>query len=146
MRLTVSNYPGPSALEIEAASFTDRETFDNYIDNICAAADALWGPSFITKEADSGDLRGHTETKRKRVPRPRMPHVQALIDASAELLRGKVHPMPIALIAERMTELGLKINGVNPISNMSATLHHSGLFKCHGKRAGWTLIEPAMAE
>ena len=161
MRLIVSNYPGPSALEIEGASFTDRETFDNFIDNICAAADALWGPSFITKEAAEdggvGELRvefprgrtleeSETKPKRRAPLRGRTPERQIAIEACKGAIELAGKPIRTVHLIDELNRRGMGISGSDPVSNLSAMLSQEPGFMNLGRNVGWTYIPPNSVE
>ena len=59
---------------------------------------------------------------------------------SAEFLKGRTDPTPTRLIDEMLLERGVEIGGANRISNLSAILSKSGLFRPVGRK-GWLLNE-----
>jgi hypothetical protein len=62
-----------------------------------------------------------------------------VLEQAANIVRGTKWPVKTTEIYVRLGDLKSVIRGNNPLSNLSAMLHHSPTFKSHG-RSGWTLV------
>jgi hypothetical protein len=76
----------------------------------------------------------------KKINRPINKDREHALSLAAEAIKGRRAPTRTAEIYEIIEPLGAKIGGAEPKSNLSAMLHHSPLFRSHGRR-GWTLAE-----
>ena len=76
----------------------------------------------------------------KRINRPINKEREHALTLAADAIKGRRTPTRTAEIYEIIEPLGVKIGGAEPKSNLSAMLHHSPLFRSHGRR-GWTLAE-----
>lgn len=76
----------------------------------------------------------------KKINRPQSKDREETLALAAEAIRGRYSPTRTAEIYDIIAPLGAKIGGTEPKSNLSAMLHHSDLFRSHG-RQGWTLAE-----
>jgi hypothetical protein len=83
---------------------------------------------------------GHAAEPRPTGGRRRSPEREAAIRETRGLLAGKTEPTRISLIDAHLEEKGIRLNGNDPLNNLSALLSTSGQFVSHG-RAGWTLSQ-----
>jgi hypothetical protein len=76
----------------------------------------------------------------KKINRPPSKDREDTLALAVEAIRGRYAPTRTAEIYDIIAPQGAKIGGAEPKSNLSAMLHHSDLFRSHGRR-GWTLAE-----
>lgn len=79
-------------------------------------------------------------TAPKRINRAPSPERDRALALAAEAISGRYSPTKTSEIYDAIIKQGAKIGGQSPIGNLSAMLHHSPLFRSHG-RQGWTLSE-----
>lgn len=76
----------------------------------------------------------------KRITRGVNPDRDEALRLAAEAIKGFRTPIKTAEIYDVISRQGAKIGGTEPKSNLSAMLHHSEVFRSHGRK-GWTLAE-----
>jgi hypothetical protein len=72
--------------------------------------------------------------------RRRSPEREGALRETRSLLAGKTEPTRISDIDEHLERKGIRLNGNDPLNNLSALLSTSGYFTSHGKQ-GWTLSQ-----
>lgn len=98
------------------------------------------GKPQASAEASLAPSRFDPVREPKKINRPPSKDREDTLALAAEAIRGRYSPTRTAEIYEIIAPLGAKIGGAEPKSNLSAMLHHSDLFRSHG-RQGWTLAE-----
>jgi len=91
-------------------------------------------------ESDAPPSRFLRTTEPKRINRAPRPERDRALALAAEAISGRYTPTKTSEIYDIILKQGAQIGGRSPIGNLSAMLHHSPLFRSHG-RQGWTLSE-----
>ncbi len=84
-------------------------------------------------EAAVGKVGGHAVAQAVGIA------ADTILDAAADVIRGRSAPMKTADIFNVLVKKGIPIKGKNPQNTLSARLSNSPRFKSHG-RQGWTLV------
>lgn len=102
---------------------------------------ALYGGGAHTANLGArAESRFDAVRERKKINRPPSKHREEALALAAQVIKGRYVPTRTADIYEMIVPLGAQIGGSVPQSNLSAMLHHSDVFRSHG-RLGWTLGE-----
>jgi hypothetical protein len=96
------------------------------------------GPTTI---GTNGTTNGTGHEPEPRSPgRRRSPEREMALQETRSFLFGRTDPTRIKEIDAHLEVKGIRLNGNDPLNNLSALLSISGGFTAHG-RAGWTLTQ-----